>query len=48
VADALAALGVPVWGGDGRVRASFHVMNDETAVAALRSALESVLAGAPA
>jgi selenocysteine lyase/cysteine desulfurase len=47
VADELAALGVPVWGGDGRVRASFHVMNDRSAVSALGSALETVL-GKPA
>jgi selenocysteine lyase/cysteine desulfurase len=33
-----------VWGGDGRVRASFHVMNDGGAVDALRGALREVLA----
>jgi selenocysteine lyase/cysteine desulfurase len=44
VADELAARGVPVWGGDGRVRASFHVMNDGGAVDALRAALREVLA----
>lgn len=42
VADELAAVGVPVWGGDGRVRASFHVFNDETAVEALVTAVTEV------
>jgi cysteine desulfurase/selenocysteine lyase len=45
VADELAALGVPVWGGDGRVRASFHAMNDETALDALGAALHAVHLG---
>lgn len=45
LADALATVGVPVWGGDGRVRASFHVMNDDTALDALGSALVGVLGG---
>ena len=44
VADELAALGVPAWGGDGRVRASFHVMNDGSAVSALTAALAKVAA----
>ena len=48
VADALAERGVPVWGGDGRVRASFHVMNDETALDALGAGLEAVLEGVAA
>jgi cysteine desulfurase/selenocysteine lyase len=44
VADELARRGVPVWGGDGRVRASFHVMNDGGAGDTLASALREVLA----
>lgn len=38
-----AAHGVRVWGGDGRIRASFHVMNDRDDVAALLAALEATL-----
>lgn len=47
-ADALAARGVPVWGGDGRVRASFHVLNGGDAVDALLRATEVLLAELPA
>jgi selenocysteine lyase/cysteine desulfurase len=43
VADALSVRGVPVWGGDGRVRASFHVLNGGSAVNALLSALRDAL-----
>ncbi|MFC4555000.1 aminotransferase class V-fold PLP-dependent enzyme [Georgenia faecalis] len=52
VAAALEDLGVHVWGGDGRVRASCHVMNDDDDVDRLLLALDRVLAdhplGAPA
>jgi selenocysteine lyase/cysteine desulfurase len=42
VAARMAELGVPVWGGDGRIRASFHVLNDGDAPAALVDALREV------
>ena len=42
VAAAMAERGVPVWGGDGRIRASFHVMNDGDAPTALVEALREV------
>lgn len=47
-AAALAARGVPVWGGDGRVRASFHVMNGAASVDALADAVGALLAELPA
>lgn len=43
----LADHGVLVWGGDGRVRASFHVMNSIKDVSRLISAVEQVLAKMP-
>ena len=39
----LAEHGVRVWGGDGRVRASFHVMNDLDDVEAFEAALDATL-----
>lgn len=47
-ADALAARGVPVWGGDGRVRASFHVLNGGASVDALLRETDALLAELPA
>jgi selenocysteine lyase/cysteine desulfurase len=44
IAAALAREGVFVWGGDGRVRASFHVMNGADSVHALSAGLERVFA----
>lgn len=43
----LADHGVLVWGGDGRVRASFHVMNSKKDVSRLISGVEQVLAKMP-
>ncbi|HEY8598885.1 MAG TPA: aminotransferase class V-fold PLP-dependent enzyme, partial [Thermomicrobiales bacterium] len=40
---ALAAHGILVWGGDGRVRVSFHAYNDEDDVARLLTALDACL-----
>ncbi len=40
---ALAARGVLVWGGDGRIRVSFHLYNDEADVERLLAALDDVL-----
>lgn len=44
VGDALSRHGVLVWAGDGRVRASFHVMNDLSDVDALVAAMVDVRA----
>lgn len=44
VATKLANAGVYVWGGDGRIRASFHVMNNDADVEALLRALRDVVA----
>ncbi len=43
----LADHGVLVWGGDGRVRASFHVMNSKEDVSRLIAGVEQVLAKLP-
>lgn len=43
LARKLAARGVLLWGGDGRARASFHVMNDSGDVDRLLSAIETEL-----
>ena len=40
---ALAARGVLVWGGDGRIRISFHLYNDEADIERLLAALDAVL-----
>jgi selenocysteine lyase/cysteine desulfurase len=47
VAGALADRGILVWAGDGRVRASFHVMNSRDEVDAFALALADVLARFP-
>lgn len=46
-ADALERRGVYVWGDDGRVRASFHVMNDVTDIAKLTDAVSDALIELP-
>jgi selenocysteine lyase/cysteine desulfurase len=46
-ARALADEGVLVWGGDGRVRASFHVLNTLDDVERLLTGIDSVLAALP-
>lgn len=46
LAASLAEHGVYVWGGDGRVRASFHVMNDARDVTRLLDAVRSATATA--
>lgn len=48
VADILADRGVFVWGGDGRIRASSHVMNSYADVERLMQELETVLEQIPA
>lgn len=42
VAQLLSELGVEVWGGDGRIRASFHVMNSLADVTALVDAVTTI------
>ena len=46
-ARGLADQGVLVWGGDGRVRASFHVLNSRTDVSRLLAGVTAVLAELP-
>lgn len=46
-ANALEKRGVFVWGGDGRVRASFHVMNDSSDVERLAAAVADALIDLP-
>ncbi len=45
---ALAERGVLVWGGDGRIRVSFHLYNDEADVERLLAALDAAMKGRPA
>jgi selenocysteine lyase/cysteine desulfurase len=47
VADRLVERGIYVWGGDGRIRASYHVMNGDDDVAALTAALREILVDLP-
>lgn len=44
---ALEERGVLVWGGDGRIRVSFHLYNDETDIERLLAALDDVIQGQP-
>jgi cysteine desulfurase/selenocysteine lyase len=46
-AHALERRGVFVWGGDGRVRASFHVMNDDADIDKLKAAVADALKELP-
>jgi selenocysteine lyase/cysteine desulfurase len=45
IGRALAKMGIHVWSGDGRVRASTHVFNDEDDVAHYLEALRTIVQG---